>query len=90
MQDQDHVDADMESTPHTDEDIRRAALSYISEAWADAMADGVDPDAVSHAAMFTAFVDLVSTYGEEAVAELAEGLPERVRRGDYTIERTMQ
>ncbi|EFO34381.1 conserved hypothetical protein [Roseibium sp. TrichSKD4] len=73
-----------------DEDIRRAALGFISDAWAEAVANGVDPDAVAHAAMFTALADLVSTYGEDAVAKLAEGLPERIARGDYTVNRVLQ
>lgn len=73
-----------------DEDIRRAALGFISDAWAEAVACGVDTDAVAHAAMFTALADLVTTYGEDAVAKLAEGLPERIQRGDYTVNRVLQ
>ncbi|NBN64354.1 hypothetical protein GWI72_11485 [Microvirga tunisiensis] len=73
-----------------DDDIRRAALGFISDAWAEAIACGVDTDAVAHAAMFTALADLVSTYGEDAVAKLAEGLPERIQRGDYSVNRVLQ
>jgi hypothetical protein len=29
--------------------------------------------------------ELVSTYGEEAAARFAEGLGERVRRGEFTV-----
>ncbi len=72
------------------EDDRRAALSYISRAWENAIADGVDADAVAHAAMFTALADLVAAYGEDAVAVLAERLPERVRHGEFTVNRILQ
>ncbi|MFD1695200.1 hypothetical protein [Roseibium aestuarii] len=83
-------DAAMEAEFAEDEDIRRAALSFISDAWAEAIANGVDADAVAHAAMFTALADLVATYGEDAVSKLAEGLPERIQRGDYTVNRILQ
>ncbi len=35
--------------------------------------------------LFTAFAELVDTYGEEAVAKLAEGLPARIRKGEYSV-----
>ncbi len=33
---------------------------------------------------------MVSAYGEEAVAEMAESLPERIRNGEFTLYRTKQ
>jgi uncharacterized membrane protein len=86
----DYAEAAMEAEFAEDEDIRRAALSFISDAWAEAIANGVDADAVAHAAMFTALADLVAAYGEDAVAKLAEGLPDRIQRGDYTVNRVLQ
>jgi len=90
MTNDEYSDAVMEAEFAEDEDIRRAALSFISDAWAEAIACGVDADAVAHAAMFTALADLVATYGEDAVAKLAEGLPDRIQRGDYTVHRVLQ
>ena len=90
MYNDDYADAAMEAEFAEDEDIRRAALGFISDAWAEAIANGVDADAVAHAAMFTALADLVATYGEDAVAKLAECLPERIQRGDYTVHRVLQ
>jgi hypothetical protein len=72
------------------EDERRMAMSYISDAWADAIADGIDADAVAQAALFTALIDLVAAYGETAVAELAEALPQKILQGEYTVNRTLQ
>ncbi|CTQ70325.1 MULTISPECIES: hypothetical protein [Stappiaceae] len=86
----DYAEAAMEAEFAEDEDIRRAALGFISEAWSEAIANGVDADAVAHAAMFTALADLVAAYGEDAVAKLAEGLPDRIQRGDYTVNRVLQ
>ena len=40
--------------------------------------------------MFTALADLVAAYGEDAVAKLAEGLPDRILQGDYTVNRVLQ
>lgn len=86
----DYAEAAMEAEFAEDEDTRRAALTFISDAWAEAIANGVDADAVAHAAMFTALADLVAAYGEDAVAKLAEGLPDRIQRGDYTVHRVLQ
>jgi len=90
MTNDEYSNAVMEAEFAEDEDIRRAALSFISDAWAEAIACGVDADAVAHAAMFTALADLVAAYGEDAVAKLAEGLPDRIQRGDYTVHRVLQ
>lgn len=67
------------------EDIRRMAVSYVEEAFAAADYDGIDADAVAHAALFTAFRELVETYGEEATAVFAEALPAKIKSGAYTI-----
>lgn len=85
MRDTDQSEFEVEEIPVTDQEIRRMALGYIDEAFAEATACGIDSAAVSHAALFTAFADLVTTFGEEAVAQMAEDLPSRVRRGDYTL-----
>jgi hypothetical protein len=66
-------------------DQRRAAYSYVSEAFAEGRYDGIDGDCLAHAALFAAFVELVATYGEDAVAKFAERLPERVKAGEYSL-----
>jgi hypothetical protein len=67
------------------DDARRAALDYLLQAWEEAILDGIDADCVANAALFTAFKELVATYGEEPVARFAERLPERVRNGEFTL-----
>src|SRR5471032_2952302 len=67
-----------------DQEQKQAALSYLSEAWAEARHDGVDGDCLAQASLFAAFAELVGTYGEDAVAKFVEGLPVRVRNGEFS------
>ena len=79
--------------PHEIEELseqKMAALAYIQEAWEEARHDGLDGDVIAHAALFAAFTELISTYGEEAVVQLAKSLPRRIQHGDYTLNRTQQ
>jgi hypothetical protein len=69
---------------------KRVALSYLIGAWDEAIADGVDPEILAHAALFAALSDLITTYGEDAVANLAERLPERIRASEFTLGRSVQ
>ena len=68
-----------------DNEQKQAALSYLSEAWADARHDGVDGDCLAQASLFAAFAELVATYGEDAVVKFVEGLPARVRNGEFSV-----
>ena len=70
--------------PLPDHEQKQAALSYLNEAWAEARHDGVDGDCLAQASLFAAFAELVGTYGEDAVAKFAEGLPVRVRNGEFS------
>jgi hypothetical protein len=70
--------------PLPDHEQKQAALSYLSEAWAEARHDGVDGDCLAQASLFAAFAELVGTYGEDAVAKFVEGLPARVRNGEFS------
>jgi len=67
-----------------DQEQKQAALGYLSEAWAEARHDGVDGDCLAQASLFAAFAELVKTYGEDAVAKFVEGLPVRVRNGEFS------
>lgn len=65
-------------------DARRVAYGYVEDAFTEAQQDGLDSDALAHAALFAAFRTLVETYGEEATAVFAEGLAEKVRTGAFS------
>lgn len=63
------------------EEKKQAALRYIMEAWEEAVYDGIEPELLANAAFFAALSDLVSSYGEDAVARMTEGCP-----GAFTME----
>ena len=66
---------------------KRAALAYLSAAWDEALSEGIDSEILAHAALFAALSDLITTYGEEPVAELVGKLGDRVRRSEFTLDR---
>ena len=76
--------------PLPDFEQKQAALSYLSEAWAEARHDGVDGDCLAQACLFTALAELVSTYGEDAVAKFADGLSARVKNGEFSLKLAKQ
>ena len=65
-------------------DARRAALVYVSEAFAEAVLDGIDVDAFAEAALGAVFRELIANYGEERATTLALGLAERIRSGEFS------
>jgi hypothetical protein len=69
----------------SDHEQKRAALGYLRDAWTEARLDGVDEDFMAQACLFTALAELVSTYGEDAAARYAEGLPARIRNGEFSL-----
>ncbi|MCC6734826.1 MAG: hypothetical protein IT534_01715 [Bauldia sp.] len=69
---------------------KKVALAYLTQAWDDAVAEGVESDVLAHAALFAALSDLIMSYGEEAVAELASNLEARIRNREFTLNRTLQ
>ena len=70
------------------QDEKQAALRFILDAWEEAIYEGLDPDCIATAAIFAAMSDMIATYGEEPVAVLCERLPERIRNGEFTVQRT--
>lgn len=69
---------------------KQAALRYIMDAWHEALYDGIEPEMLANAAFFAALSDLVSTYGEDAVAKMTEGLSRRIHHGEFTLYRVTQ
>ena len=56
----------------------------------EARLEGVDSDCLAQACLFAALTEFVTTYGEEATANLANGLSDRIRNGEFSIERARQ
>jgi len=69
----------------TDEESKARALELILDAWDRAIAEGADPEMVASVAIYAAVADMVDRYGEDAVAEFCATLPDRVRRGEFTL-----
>jgi predicted YcjX-like family ATPase len=84
-----HAFKDM-SVPALPQEQKQAALRYLLEAWEEAVYDGIDPDALASAAIFAALSDMIESYGEEPVAVMCERLPERVRKGEFTVIKSRQ
>jgi hypothetical protein len=76
--------------PMSDQEQKKAALSYLHEAWAEACLDGIDGDCLAQVCLFAALSELVSTYGEDAAARFAEGLPRRIANGEFSLDLARQ
>ncbi len=73
------------SIDETGGDQHRAALAYVTEAFAEAILAGIESDSFAQAALSAGLRELVATYGEEAVATFTESLPARIRAGEFTF-----
>jgi hypothetical protein len=76
--------------PVPEHEQKQVALAYLREAWAEARLDGVEDDCLAQACLFAALAELVTTYGEDAAAAFAEGLPGRIRNGEFSLEVSRQ
>ena len=82
--------ADDIGTVDHDHGERQLALEYLAEAWNSAEDDGVDSVALAHASLFAALATFVKLHGDDATAELVKMLPERIRTGEYNLDRILQ
>jgi hypothetical protein len=76
--------------PLQDREQKQAALDLLQEAWVEARHHGVDGDCMAQICLFTALSELVTTYGEEAAARYAEGLPKRIANGEFSVQLAWQ
>jgi hypothetical protein len=74
----------------SDQEQKLVALGFLQEAWQEARVNGIDGDCLAQASLFVALAELVTTYGEEAAARFAEGLPQRLRNGEFSLLLTRQ
>ena len=63
------------------------ALGYILEAWEEGTGQGIAPELMAYAALFTALTDLVAAFGEDSVATLIDGLRPRLMKGEFSLPR---
>ena len=76
-----------DSAPDQHREERQLALEYLAEAWNTAEDEGVQSLALAHASLFAAIATLVRAHGEDATALLVGGLPDRIRNGEYNLDR---
>lgn len=74
-----------ESGAPTEFEQKQMALESILDAWDDALAEGVSSDILATTALFAALSDMVDVYGEDAVADMADSLADRVRAGEFSL-----
>lgn len=68
-----------------DPEKKGRALQLILDAWDAALAEGAEAEVIASVAIYAALADMVDRYGEDAVAEFCATLPERTRRGEFTL-----
>ena len=68
----------------------QAALEYQNEAWADGMADGIEPEIIANAAIAHAIRETVRMKGEQGAEALLESLRERMLAGEFSPSRILQ
>lgn len=61
------------------------ALQFILEAWEEGADQGIAPELLAYAAIYTALTDLVGSYGEDHVSTLVDGLRNRIMGGEFTV-----
>jgi hypothetical protein len=66
------------------------ALDFILQAWEEGTGSGIAPELMAYAAIYAALTELVTAFGESAVATLVAGLGPRVEKGEFTLYRARQ
>ena len=69
---------------HSSDDSLRA-LQFILEAWEEGADQGIAPELMAYAALYTALTDLVGSFGEDHVSTLVDGLRNRILGGEFTM-----
>lgn len=67
------------------DDVRYRALGIMLGAWEEGTEAGIETEYIAYAALFTALTELVTEYGEADVADMAQGLAERIKQGEFTL-----
>ncbi|MGN6766515.1 MAG: hypothetical protein ACTHJQ_04790 [Rhizobiaceae bacterium] len=65
------------------EEKRLTALESQSEAWADGISAGIEPEILAEAALATAFGELLRSGGEQAALALLDRMRDRVIAGEF-------
>jgi hypothetical protein len=76
-----HSAADLDALVR--EEKRLTAAENHSEAWAEGLSAGIEPEIIAEAALTTALGELLRSTGEATALALVERMRERVIAGDF-------
>jgi hypothetical protein len=65
------------------EEKRLTAVESHSEAWAEGLSAGIEPEIIAEAALSTAFLELVRCSGEKNALALLDRMREKVLNGEF-------
>lgn len=68
----------------------QVALEHQTDAWADGMADGIEPEIIADAAIATAIRETVRIHGEDGAEALLDQLKARILAGEFSPGRRLQ
>lgn len=68
----------------------QAALEHQNEAWADGMADGIEPEIIADAAIALAIRETIRLHGEGSAEAMLDSLRERMLAGEFSPTRSLQ
>ena len=71
-------------------EMMQAALEYQNEAWADGMADGIEPEIIADAAFALAMRETIRIHGEHGAEAILDALKDRLLAGEFSPERRVQ
>jgi hypothetical protein len=69
------------------EEKRLTAVESHSEAWAEGLSAGIEPEIIAEAALATAFAELLRSSGETAALALLDRMRDKVIAGDFDDDR---
>ncbi|MEX0408363.1 hypothetical protein ABGN05_22130 [Aquibium sp. LZ166] len=67
------------------EEKRLTAVESQTEAWAEGLSAGIEPEIIAEAALTTAFAELLRSCSEEAALTLLDVMREKVIGGDFDV-----
>ena len=70
--------------PAGGEDRRKAAYNLFISAWNSCVEQEIPLPDMATAAISTTLIELISVHGEDAVANMVEAWPGRIRAGEFT------
>ncbi|MDF1776101.1 MAG: hypothetical protein P1V21_16240 [Rhizobiaceae bacterium] len=66
------------------------ALEHQTEAWAEGVADGIEPEIIADAAFVTVMRETIKMFGEDATEAILDDLKQRMLTGEFSPERLVQ